>query len=851
MIPVRLKLQGFLSYRDAVEVDFNGLDVACISGSNGAGKSSLLDAMTWALFGQARRRDESVINRSEDAAEVVFDFEYEGDLYQVERAHKRGKTKTLEFRVQDGNGKWRPLTEHSMRETDAAIERTLKMDYDTFTNASFFLQGRADEFAQQRPGKRKEILSSVLGLEVWDTYRESTALRRREQEKELAAVDTLLAELHAEIQKEDERRAVLKGLEDDLAQKIATRKIQESALESQRMLKTALAEQEKNRERVAKQRDAARGRLEQQNVTLTAREKEAAQYQEQLARADEISAAYQQWQAARESLAAWEKTAANFHQHEAKRAEPRMEIDRQRSALSHEQGSLQAKMKEIEALVETLPALEADLAQARKEVEAANARLAEQAALDEEEQRILDEQTEAKAENKRLKEQMKELRARIDQLKESGSADCPLCGQSLDDPEAFVGHMEEEGRQQGDRYRANQARMQEIDQRLVEMRKEKQELRGVETKLREQQRELDQLESRKKTIETQQADWLETGKPRLDEITTTLEKDDFAHEARAALAEIDASLKELGYDSAAHDAARRAEEENRNSEAAFHDLEAARAALGPLEREIEGLKEQVAVSEKEAAEAEEAYFKADAAVKKAAESLPDIDAAERDLLNLREQENILRRQIGGIEQEIHTIENQKERQTREKERREVIARQVGYLKTLERAFGKDGVPALLIEQALPEIEGQANDLLDRLSDGQMSVRFVTQKDYKDTKRTDKKETLDILISDAAGQREYELFSGGEAFRINFAIRLALSRVLSQRAGGRLQMLVIDEGFGSQDAEGRQRLIEVINLVRTDFARILVITHLEQLKDAFPARIEVEKTLRGSQVKVVT
>ena len=83
----------------------------------------------------------------------------------------------------------------------------------------------------------------------------------------------------------------------------------------------------------------------------------------------------------------------------------------------------------------------------------------------------------------------------------------------------------------------------------------------------------------------------------------------------------------------------------------------------------------------------------------------------------------------------------------------------------------------------------------------------------------------------------------------FAIRLALSRVLSQRAGGRLQMLVIDEGFGSQDAEGRQRLIEVINLVRTDFARILVITHLEQLKDAFPARIEVEKTADGFKVKV--
>jgi exonuclease SbcC len=95
-----------------------------------------------------------------------------------------------------------------------------------------------------------------------------------------------------------------------------------------------------------------------------------------------------------------------------------------------------------------------------------------------------------------------------------------------------------------------------------------------------------------------------------------------------------------------------------------------------------------------------------------------------------------------------------------------------------------------------------------------------------------------------------MFSGGEAFRVNFAIRLALSRVLAQRAGARLQTLVIDEGFGSQDAQGRQRLIEAINPVHKDFAKILVITHLEELKEAFPCRIEVEKTPRGSTVTVI-
>ena len=77
MIPLHLKLSGFLSYHDPVEVDFSSFDLACISGSNGAGKSSLLDAITWALFGQARKRDEAVVNLQSKVAEVAFTFAYE------------------------------------------------------------------------------------------------------------------------------------------------------------------------------------------------------------------------------------------------------------------------------------------------------------------------------------------------------------------------------------------------------------------------------------------------------------------------------------------------------------------------------------------------------------------------------------------------------------------------------------------------------------------------------------------------------------------------------------------------------------------------------------------------------
>jgi exonuclease SbcC len=238
----------------------------------------------------------------------------------------------------------------------------------------------------------------------------------------------------------------------------------------------------------------------------------------------------------------------------------------------------------------------------------------------------------------------------------------------------------------------------------------------------------------------------------------------------------------------------------------------------------------------------------DTALQANAAALPDLQKAEREVLAIQSDENRLRMEVGMVRQLVAVLDTQRERKARFTARRGELALTINRFKALERAFSKDGVPALLIEQALPEIEAQANDILDRLSQGGMSVRFATQRQLKS--KDEMRETLDIMISDASGVREYEMFSGGEAFRVNFAIRLALSRVLAHRAGARLQTLFIDEGFGSQDADGRQRLLEAISLVQPEFARILVITHLEELKEAFPARIEVEKTLRGSRLRVV-
>ncbi len=448
---------------------------------------------------------------------------------------------------------------------------------------------------------------------------------------------------------------------------------------------------------------------------------------------------------------------------------------------------------------------------------------------------------------------MNELKERIQRLKATGGALCPLCGQPLsqEDRERLIAELEGQGRERGDRFRANQALLANSEQKRAEVEAETANLRNLEqNELRYQERKTAGLEERLGQMRTSLEAWQAGDGQRLPQVAQILQAEDFALEARATLSEVDAALKELGYDASAHDAVRRAEQVGRAAEDQLRQVEAARAGLAPLEREIARLDQQSAALQAEMDRQETAWSQANTQYQAAAADLPDVNDAERDLYAIAEQENRLRMQVGGAVQQVEVLKILKQRQTDLNQRRDELVRLVARFRLLERAFSKDGVPSLLIEQALPEIESQANEILDRLSAGGMSVRFSTQRDYKDKSRDDKKETLDILISDAAGMREYEMFSGGEAFRVNFAIRLALSRVLSQRAGARLQTLVIDEGFGSQDADGRQRLVEAINLVRPDFAKVLVITHLEELKDHFPARIEVEKTPTGSTLRVV-
>jgi len=383
MIPLHLRIAGFLSYRDAVELDFNGFDLACISGHNGAGKSSLLDAITWTLFGEARGKSSDVINLNQDvkAAEIIFTFTHEQNTYRVQRTLPRNKSTVLEFQIKNGEA-WRPLTEKTTRDTQARIEQTLRLDYETFVNASFFLQGKADEFTQQNSTKRKEVLSNILGLEIWDEYKNRTAEKRKVIEREVDGIDARITEIDVELAEEEDRINRQVELQRTLSQLSAAREAQESLLENIRKSAVLLNEQRKLTSTLSTSLERSRTALAGLEARLASKDSERASYVDLVNRAKEIESAYKAWQKARKDLEEWEKTALQFREHEQERAPLLEKIAIEKVRLEEEQRSLLAEAEEISNQLSANSELKSEIANAQKLLEAAEEKAKERVELE-------------------------------------------------------------------------------------------------------------------------------------------------------------------------------------------------------------------------------------------------------------------------------------------------------------------------------------------------------------------------------------------------------------------------------------------------------------------------------------
>ncbi|MEM1055843.1 MAG: SMC family ATPase [Bacteroidota bacterium] len=1018
MTPVRLRLKNFLSYGEAApELDFEGLHVACLSGGNGQGKSALLDAITWALWGEARKSadsrkpDDDLLRIGAREMEVELTFDLADQRYRVRRSYTKtasGKSSKpgleVQARLPDADD-WRPLTETSIRETQAVLEARLGVDYETFVNSTFLLQGRSDEFTRKKPTERKQILTRILDLGRYDRLHERASRRYSEARERVKSLEAESSRLVTALEEEDTWKAEAEAVEQTVRER-------GEALSAAR---DAEAEAQKAVDAIER-REAEAGRARQSVVDLNARltrlaadesalRERLTEAEELTERAEDIERDHARFEALRTERVALDEKATLHHAVRQRVQELRHELDRARRDLESEVAALERRIADdrsrltedrermgalerveaelkraseaeivasrlaerkaerdrlqqrADALQKRLDAhaqrLDADRTNLRAQIREADERLSARGALREEATRLVRDAerhhsllatmeqvtkkgaslTEtigrAEADQAALARERASVEAKRDKILGAEEGDCPTCGTPLT-PEHrrdVVEGYEQELAALARRNRTLTDTLADLVRQRDELRREYAQHKAEAAPLAEATTARARVEERLQTLDAL-AGRLEVKKAEHEQLDASIRAGTFLPDVRAERDQIDRSLTETTFDESAYEAARTAaalrghfSDERRTLLGLAERVEAEASRLGAEERRLGVLRETLAsgsafAQRREALAAQERQLAAigfDAerfesvqremrelegvpaqvarlaeAVKTLRRDTPRLGAFVEDIARLRTERQTQQATLAEIEAGLadregiraqHAESSRKrtgaeaslaEAQTRLgalRERLDRAARDREALKNVRRdlreakkksqlyyqlrvAFGKNGIPSLIIEETLPEIESRANEVLGRLTNGRTRVALETLKEKKTGGGT--KETLDIRITDEAGvSRPYETFSGGEAFRVNFALRIALSQMLAERSGTQIRTLVVDEGFGTQDKEGIAALVEAIHAIQDDFDTILVVTHLDEMKDAFPVRIEVTKRpVEGSTFEIV-
>ena len=858
MIPIRLTLKNFMCYRDNVPtLDLEGIHVACLCGDNGHGKTALLDAMTWVLWGESRARtqDELVHQGQQDMA-VDLEFIARDQRYRVSRRHSRsarsrqGST-LLELQVSSDNG-YSPITGNTVRDTEARIREILHMDYDTFVNTAFLLQGQADLFTRSSPSKRKEVLAEVLDLSYYEKLEGSAKDKSKSLQGEILAADSAVALRREEIARLPEWERKLATVEETLARIAPEVVATEHKVDKLRSAVDSLEGQRAEIERLQHRLEASRSEIAGLERQARSSEEKIAGYETLMSRAQEVGEQFTRLEELRSELGRLDDASFRYLKLDREKAEHQKAIAVHHERLSGQIVQMRQRIaEELEPWAKKVPEIEESLRGAAVEL----------GSLDELEERIRNQRDEAQAiaakvryleeASTALKSEMESTRKKFDLLDE-GDALCPLCRQPLGSEGKE--HLRRENEALGQRAKAEyqenaseHARLSELHESLVaQVSTQEKDLGGKRQK----------HQNRVAALERDLKDSRRAGQ-QLRPATSELEglerlqaNGDYASVERRRLAELEAELEGLGYAQGVH---KRVQEQVKSLEP-YPELRRklldAQEGL-PVEREALKTARQLIDRRLQEARHDEERLEG---LARDLESLPVLKV---ELERAQSSHEKIAKQHGDALVEQGIAKEQLERLTiigaelRDLEqRRRKLVEEKGVYDELATAFGKNGIQALIIETAIPQLQDDANEMLGRLTDYRLSLKLQLQEGRKDRRSGLPSEELQVLIGDEVGTRSYETFSGGETFRVNFALRIALSKLLASRSGAPLPTLFIDEGFGSQDSAGQERLKEAIQSIQSDFEKIIVITHVEQVKESFPTRIEVTKTPSGSTFVVV-
>ena len=799
MILDRLELNNFKRFRHA-EINFQD-GITGILGNNGTGKSSLVQAIFFALYGvKATGISADYIVSSfaspKDKCEVILDFRIGGDTYKIIRTFRKGKTVSHEAEFYRN----RRLVAKEVSPVEAEVKRTLGMGPVDFKNTIYAAQKDLLTLLDNTPAKRKEWFQKALGIDYLKTESDAV-LKKQADEKsgELQHKDGELAALAGRQSEED-----LVRLRDSLATFTA-----------------AIAGHEKQKANLTRQRAEIDAGLK------ILAEKKAAHdrlVQQQQAIKREIATEMAQQQAIESALALLKNDEAEYHglkKAAGSYAEVRARLDmlaRQKAEhqrLTGELGFCKKQAAEITARIEKENTRLADLAKDAGEYarltssvrkgllagpELADDRL--DTAVSFRLAELMKRAGALAAQQQQYKKERDKLEADRATIAKAGpDGICPLCRQKLG---AHYGNLE-----------------QEFCSKLLEL-----EDKAV-TDLAHQE----SLEKEKAAVEAlrpvlNELRTLAANLKRRAEFESTVAELTDQHTAK--LREVQActdALAQLAFDASAYSTAEKAEAEARKVQARFTELGQKIGQAVSLKQQLAGLVERTAqrnadlkkleleitqapynpaesaAAEDRMRETDSALRDADVAIARAAQDKKFAEEKIADYQRTAEQIILLQKQVAELNDEIELL----------KLTRSLIAEYVVYLMQVVRS----------------RLEGEVSRIIAEITGGRYEQVLLDDE-------------FNLLVRDVDNDYAIDRFSGGEQDDIAVALRIALSRYLAElHQVHESTFLIFDEIFGSQDEERRNNLLTALRTQESRFPQILLISHIAEMQGEFANTLVIE------------
>ena len=799
MIIDRLVLKNYKRFRD-VTIEFSD-GITGILGSNGAGKSSIVQAIFFALYGVQATGIEagyivSAFAGPKDKCEVRLDFSIGGEPYSVVRTFKKGKSTNHDAEIYKGGR----LLAKGVGPVESEVRRVLGMGPVDFKNTVYAAQKDLLTLLESTPGKRKDWFLKALGLaylsdESQKALKERVdaadadlrllegelkGLSERQDPDELVRLETTIKETTQEIAGLDAGRAAhaeKKAQAEAAIRDYTAGKVEHARLAEQ---KNALLREQAS---LAGQEEALKKRLH----TLSAQEQECRTLEGQVAALPEKK---QELERQRETKAGAERLAAEqqFAQREHADLAARTEKLRQKLAGfdkdAESASGLRAEVRAALRIVGTVPDAQLDTLAAAKTAEVAKS-LGTYAAKQE-----------------RLDADRKKLERDKTTIESQGpEGTCPLCRQKLGD---HYGGIEKEFA----------AQLSAIEDEAVavlaareKLEKEKAALDSIAPKLSR----IHSLAEAQKQREAAEKD--------LAELAASLQ------EKEKAAQEIAAKLAGLRFDPTLYTAAEKAVRDLEEIQSRYNNLARQLAQAGEVQAQLAATTTRLT----ENAAAQEAAARAIAAhpfdpqqemVLKA--GLDAILAAEREISANRAR---AAERLRHAEEKIAEIKREQAKLGELETRIAKSSEEIELLKLTRSVIAEYVIYVMQVVRS--RIESEVSRIIGEITGGRYEEVLLD-------------EEFNLLVRDTDDDYPISRFSGGEQDDIAVALRIALSRYLAELHNVQEStLLIFDEIFASQDEERRNNLLTALRTQEARFPQILLISHIPDMQGEFATTLVVE------------